>query len=241
MESKVCLILNGNSGYLVQNVCIFFRQDDPDYQPPAIDSTETEEAPQQNSKRGRPEKAFLDCNASSKRSKLDPHVEKLRNLSKRMGIHFDDLLYYLGKRNAYQTDNFDTAKFYEDLLTNGIDTSFKKVTPERAMLLKQELSLSRNKYVTLYEAVEKVFPTKYSLEKLSKEMKVPLYDFMDGKKANFSETIAKTLERHIKAEEYVPDSNSTSFKVKITAGFDGYVHRIYMAFNTSFGKVQNYL
>ena len=199
----------------------FFRQVDPDYQQAASATTQTEETPQPKSKRGRPTKAFLDSNASSKRSKLDPHVDYLRNLSKRMGIHFDDLLYYLGKRNAYQTDNFDTAKFYEDLLTNGIDTSFKKVTPERAMLLKQELSLSRNKYVTLYEAVEKVFPTKYSLEKLSKEMKVPLYDFMDGKKSNFSENIAKTLERHIEAEKYVLDDNTKSFNVKVTAGFDG--------------------
>ena len=140
-----------------------------------------------------------------------------------MGIHFDDLLYYLGKRNAYQNGHFDTAQFYEDLLTNGIDTSFKKVTPEKAMYLKQTLGLSRNKYETLSHAVEKVFPSKYSLWKLSNEMKVPLYDFMDGKKANFSESIAKTLERHIKAEDYVPDSNDTSFKVKVTAGFDGYV------------------
>ena len=140
-----------------------------------------------------------------------------------MGIHFDDLLYYLGKRNAYQNGHFDTAQFYEDLITNGIDTSFKKVTPERAMYLKQKLSLSRNKYEVLSQAVEKVFPTKYSLEKMSKEMKVPLYDFMDGKKSNFSENIAKTLERHIKAEGYVPDETTQSFKVSVTAGFDGYV------------------
>ena len=74
----------------------FFSEDDPDYQQPASASAQTEEAPQQKTNKGRPKKPFLESNANSKRTKLDPIVEFLRESSREMGLHFDDLLYYLG-------------------------------------------------------------------------------------------------------------------------------------------------
>ena len=66
-----------------------------------------------------------------------------------------------------------------------------------------------------------MFPTRYSIEKLAKEMKITLTDFMNGKKSNLSESISKTLTRHLEAEKYVPDNDATSFKVRFTTGFDG--------------------
>ena len=207
--------------------CTFFSND-PNYQPNGNGNASTQndvpmptEETSQNSKRGRPKKSFLDSKSSSKRAKLDPLLELLREAARGMNIHFDHLLYFLGKRNAYQNGFFDEAQFYQDLLQNGIDTTFNKISVERALFLKEKLRLSRNKYETLYQAVEGVFPTRHSLEKYCKDLKVPLSDFMDGKKANFSQSMAKTVERLIEAEQYVPDDDTTSFKIGFTVGFDG--------------------
>ena len=86
---------------------------------------------------------------------------------------------------------------------------------------REKLRLSRNKYEVLASHADEMFPTRYSLDKLAKEMKIPLTTFLNGKKSNFSENISKTLTRHLEAEKYVPDDNDTSFKVRFTAGFDG--------------------
>ena len=85
---------------------------------------------------------------------------------------------------------------------------------------REKLRLSGNKYKELAKSVEGIFPTKYQLDKLAEEMKIPLSDFMNGKKTNFSENISKTLERLLASLDYQANDDS-EFSVKIGAGFDG--------------------
>ena len=86
---------------------------------------------------------------------------------------------------------------------------------------REKLRLSGNKYKELYKVVDKgVFPTKYKLDQLAEEMKLPLTDFMNGKKTNFSENISKTLERLLISLDYETNEDS-QFTVRIAAGFDG--------------------
>ena len=85
---------------------------------------------------------------------------------------------------------------------------------------REKLRLSGNKYKELSDQVEKVFPTKYKLDQLADDMKLPLTDFMHGKKTNFSENLSKTLERLFVSMDYKPNEDS-QFSVRLAAGFDG--------------------
>ena len=88
------------------------------------------------SKRGRPKKPLEECGASAKRAKLDPLLDFLKESAREVGSSLENLLFFFGRRHAYQSGKFDEAKFYEDLLEHGIDTNFKKITPEKAFYLK---------------------------------------------------------------------------------------------------------
>ena len=127
----------------------FFRIDDVDYRFPTVDAqTQTDEilppstSTQQpnptptQSKRGRPKKPLEGCGASAKRAKLDPLLDFLKESAREVGSSLENLLFFFGRRHAYQSGKFDEAKFYEDLLEHGIDTNFKKITPEKAFYLK---------------------------------------------------------------------------------------------------------
>ena len=135
----------------VQGDFNFFRNDDnndKDYKIPTFDaSTQTDDIvmaspapcpePQPTkSKRGRPKKPLEESGASSKRAKLDPLLDFLKESAKEVGSSLENLLFFFGRRHAYQSGKFDEAKFYEDLLEYGIDTNFKKITPEKAFYLK---------------------------------------------------------------------------------------------------------
>ena len=126
------------------NAANLYRCDDDgnNYELPVVDAgTQTDEimppdSSPPKSKRGRPKKSLEESGASSKRSKLDPLLSFLYETAREMGSSFQNLLYYLGRRDAYKNGNFSEAKFYEDLLEHGIDTNFTKITPEKAMYLK---------------------------------------------------------------------------------------------------------
>ena len=137
---------------LSRAILIFFSSNnddnDKDYKIPTFDaSTQTDDIvmaspapcpePQPtNSKRGRPKKPLEECGASSKRAKLDPLIDFLKESALEIGSSLENLLFFFGRRHAYQSGKFDEAKFYEDLLQHGIDTNFKKITPEKAFYLK---------------------------------------------------------------------------------------------------------
>ena len=141
---------------LVKNICvpkIYFLSfsNDDDYKIPTVDAqTQTDDillppTPIQNqtqppnptpSKRGRPKKPLEECAASAKRAKLDPLLDFLKESAREVGSSLENLLFFFGRRHAYQSGKFDEAKFYEDLLEHGIDTNFKKITPEKAFYLK---------------------------------------------------------------------------------------------------------
>ena len=82
------------------------------------------------------------------------------------------------------------------------------------------MRLSGNKYKELYAHVKDIFPTKYKLDQLAEKLKLPLTDFMNGKKTNFSENISKTLEHLFESIDYQPNEDS-EFSVTIATGFDG--------------------
>ena len=72
-------------------------------------------------KKGPPIKSFKEMkhNSYSQHVKIDPHIEKMKEMAKDIGITFDELIMYSGMRNSFQNGDTQSGNIYKHMYVEG--------------------------------------------------------------------------------------------------------------------------
>ena len=90
-------------------------------------------------KRGRPTKHFNDLGPAQKRSKTNGCKEFFEKTCADLEISFEELLAFMGKRNAYEKGDFETGNFFKEMYQNGVSSLLDKkleISAEKALYLR---------------------------------------------------------------------------------------------------------
>ena len=174
---------------------------------------------------GRPEKDFKDCSTRRQKAKTDECMEFFEETREHLKLDFYELLSYFGMRHAYENGDFQKGNFFKTWFKEGVKVQMEetKLSLEKAIYLKEQLRLSRNKYVELREMFEGktiIMPTKHAIKDyLDDYVKPKLEQKMDGVKGKFSDLLERTVSRRLKGVGF--EYNYQRLTVKVACGFDG--------------------
>ena len=180
---------------------------------------------QDESQAGRPEKDFKDCSTRRQKAKTDECMEFFEETCEHLKLDFYELLSYFGMRHAYENGDFQKGNFFKTWFKEGVKVQMEetKLSLEKAIYLKEQLRLSRNKYVELREMFEGktiIMPTKHAIKDyLDDYVKPKLEQKMDGVKGKFSDLLERTVLRRLKGVGF--EYNYQRLTVKVACGFDG--------------------
>ena len=92
----------------------------------------------QQKKKGRPKKTFNQSGKNAKKRKTDDILAELRQTASELGITFQQLILYLGKRDADSNGDDNLSKLFQELNRNGKNGQ-PKMSPLKALAMKKKL------------------------------------------------------------------------------------------------------